>query len=190
MRYVICHTCKSIIQLGGDSKEISYLLGDESSFSCVTPLCRGRMQLAPSMKGFVTLKEYRLKDMPIRSFYRATNGFGPGPDSTNPASLKRLKDLLLSRKVVSLNGEEIGLPTRVILRELVLEDGTRIHFETSAKGACVYYIEEAVPSCLEIVDNELNTSPATSGVHSNREEDGRASETNTERLPDVKGRAS
>jgi len=36
----------------------------------------------------------------------------------------------------------------------VLEDGTRLHFETSSKGACIYYIEERGPTCLEVVEDD------------------------------------
>jgi hypothetical protein len=118
---------------------------------------------------------YAVRNMPARSFYRAIHGFGPAPEQVDPASLKRLKEILFNQKVVDLRAEEIGQPNRVILRELVMDSGTRIHFETSAKGACVYYIEEPGPSCLEVVDRELAESHPGS-VDSSGEEAGRTSQ--------------
>lgn len=191
MRFVACSSCECVIQIGGDLNEVNSLLGMQESFPCVTPLCRGRMVQV----GLKIPTGYKMRNMPIRAFYRAVNGFGPGPDSLDPASLKRLKEILLSRKVVDLRAEQIGQPQRVILRELIMDDGTRLHFETSAKGACVYYIEEPGPSCLEVVENELASAATDKSGNSNREETGRASQTDCDGLPreaqyDSSGRAT
>jgi hypothetical protein len=114
---------------------------------------------------------YTVHEIPVRGFFRSINGFGPG--TGDPASLKRLKELLLSQRVVDLVAEPVGQPERVILKELILESGTRLHFETSARGACVYYIEEPGPSCVEVVEHELANATAESS-NPNREEAGRA----------------
>jgi len=169
VRFVVCHTCKHVVQVGGDPEEVATLLGSKDSYPCITPLCRGRMQgiaMTKAPQGYV------VEEVPVRGFFRAIHGFGPG--TGDPASLKRLKELLLTQRVVDLSAESVGQPERVILRELVLENGTRLHFETSARGACVYYIEEPGPSCMEVVENELAAAAASESCNTNREEVGRA----------------
>lgn len=171
MRFVVCHTCKSAVQIGGEPQEVMGLLGATENFPCITPLCSGRMAATAPAK---IPPGYSFNEVPIRGFFRAINGFGPG--TGDPASFARLKELLLSQRVVEIRGEPIGTPQRVILRELVLEGGARLHFETSAKGACVYYIEEPGPSCVEVVENEL-AAAASEGHDPGREETGRAPQT-------------
>lgn len=183
MRFVVCHTCQHVVQIGGDLQEVSGLLAGMESFACITPLCRGRMvAVIPSQIPM----NYTRSEIPIRGFYRAIHGFGPGIG--DPASLKRLRELLLTLRVVDMRAEPVGQPERVILRELILENGTRLHFETSARGACVYYIEEPGPSCVEVVENELSASAVTEVGNSNREEAGRATEDQPEnRVREVSG---
>lgn len=181
MRFVACHTCKCAVQVGGDLEEIQHLLGSMESFPCITPLCRGRMVTIPPAR---IPRSYSLQEVPIRGFFRAINGFGPGVG--DPASLKRFRELMLSQRVVDVVAEPIGQPERVIVRELVLESGIRLHFETSAKGACVYYIEEPGPSCVEVVEHEL-AAAASEGADSNREEVGRAPQAGPDRGPAAEG---
>lgn len=169
MRFVVCHTCKYVVQVGGDQQEVLSLLSSMESYPCITPLCRGRMVSIAMSK---IPSGYTMREVPVRGFFRAIHGFGSG--TGDPASLKRLKELLLTQRVVDIHAEPVGQPERVILRELVLENGTRLHFEASAKGACVYYIEEPGPSCVEVVENELAAAAATEGCDSNREEARRA----------------
>jgi len=169
VRVVICHSCKRIVQVGGDLEEVSQLLGAQESFPCITALCSGRM-----LSGNYAEYGYPISEVPLRGFYRAINGFGTG--TGDPASLKRLREVLLTKRVVDLKAESVGQPERVIIRELVLEDGTRLHFETSAKGACIYYIEERGPSCVEVVENELVAETNAEGRDADREEGGRAAE--------------
>jgi hypothetical protein len=175
VRFVVCHTCKNVVQIGGDPLEVSDLLGISESFACVTPLCRGRM--TPVIPSQIPMNYVR-SEIPIRGFYRAIYGFGSGVG--DPASLKRLRELLLTQRVVDLRAEPVGQPERVILRELVLENGTRLHFETSARGACVYYIEEPGPTCVEVVENELSADAVTESGNSYREEARRATEAQLE----------
>ena len=171
MRFVACTSCKTLLQIGGDVLDIEALLHSETNFPCVTPLCRGRMVTPDSLSQ--DWSGYHRSEMPIQSFFRAINGLGSGVGA--PASLKRAKGLLLSKRIVDVVGEPSGQPERMILRQLVLEDGTRLHFDTSAKGACLYYIEERGPSCMEVVDHEFSLSPNPEGACPPREEAGRAS---------------
>lgn len=181
MRFVICHTCKHVVQVGGNLEEIQNLLGSTENYPCITALCQGRMQaVAPAR----IPAGYQLQEVPIRGFFRAIHGFGPG--NGDPASLKRFRELMLSQRVVDVVAEPIGQPERVIIRELVLESGIRLHFETSAKGACVYYIEEPGPSCVEVVEHEL-AAAASEGGDSNREEAGRAPQAGPDRGQTAKG---
>jgi len=171
VRIVACPTCRNAVQIGGDADEIRNLLRDEKSFKCVTPLCRGRML----PMGLADLKgQYEMSEMPVKSFFRAINGFGTGNGA--PASRERLTELLLSQRVVDVVAYPIGQPERVIVREMTLESGIRLHFESSARGACVYYIEEPGPSCREVVENELATSASAEGDAANREEVGRGTQ--------------
>lgn len=170
MRFVMCTACKTLLQIGGDVLDIEALLHTENNFPCVTPLCQGRMVTPGSLSR--DWSDYHRYEMPVQSFFRAINGFGSGVGA--PASLKRAQELLLSKRIVEVIGEPSGQPERVILRQLVLEDGTRLHFDTSAKGACLYYIEERGPSCMEVVDHELSLSPNPEGARPAGEEAGRA----------------
>jgi hypothetical protein len=118
---------------------------------------------------------YDVVEVPLRSFFRAIHGFGLSHGA--PASYKRAVELLTAKKIVEVKGEPIGKPERVILRELVLEDGTRLHFEASTRGACLYYIEEKSPSCVEVFDGSPDdVEAATPGLIEVREETRRAIE--------------
>ena len=45
MRFVICYSCRTAVQIGGDQQEIQSLIGNEdSTYPCITPLCNGRMR--------------------------------------------------------------------------------------------------------------------------------------------------
>lgn len=168
MRFARCDSCRLQVQIGGDPAEIDNLLKQEQLFHCVTPFCSAFMRasdhLAP--EGYLTV------EMPVTSFFRAIHGFGSGVGA--PASFERAQKLLLSQRVVQIVGEPIGQPERVLIRQLVLESGIRLHFETSARGACLYYIEEPGPTCREVVEHELSLSPNPEGTIENREEAGRA----------------
>ena len=165
MRFIVCGTCRRCYQVGGDPKEIDRLLGDRESFPCITPLCGGRLRTCDGAHG------YLVEEIPLRSFYRGIHGFGASKGA--PASLSRLRELLLNQRVADINAEDVGRPARVIVRQLILEDGTRLHFDVSSKGACLYYIEEAGPSCVEVFDADDVVSPVGNG-DSCREEVGRA----------------
>jgi hypothetical protein len=113
------------------------------------------------------LSGFTVSEIPIRAFFRAINGFGRGEG--DPASLERLQELLTSQKIVGVKANAVGQPERVIIREMILENGTRLHFEASARGACIYYIEEPGPSCVEVVENVLDSQSSDP----DREEAGR-----------------
>jgi len=171
VRVVVCHTCKSVVHIGGDLEEVTSLLSGQDTFACISPFCNGEMLSSPPARAG---DNYTVKEVPIRGFYRAIHGFGTGVG--DPASVERLRELLQTKRVANIKAFPVGQPERVIIREMVLEDGTRLHFETSARGACIYYIEERGPSCVEVVENELSADAAVEGGDSNREETGRASE--------------
>ena len=157
MKFVVCHACKTHVQIGGDELEIEAIIRTSPILHCVTPFCTGVMEPC----GLTSSKGYTRKELPVRGFYRAINGYGSGEG--DPASYQRAKQLLLTKRVIEVLGEPVGQPERVILRQLVLEGGIRLHFETSAKGACLYYIEEPSLSCTEVVEHELATGTDPAG---------------------------
>jgi hypothetical protein len=170
VRIVVCTQCRKVIQIGGDPREIKGLLGNEDSFACVTPLCGGRMR---KLREGISIQGFETLEMPVQTFFRGINGFGTGTGAA--ASLARARELLLNEKIVEVVGESAGEPERVILRRLVLHNGTTLHFDTSSKGACLYYIEEAGPSCVEVFDDdEVSNRAATEVSNPDREEVGRA----------------
>lgn len=137
MRFVACQACETAVQVGGNPEEVAQLLGSQASFPCITPCCRGRMVAIPPVK---IPQGYAYREVPLRGFFSAVHGVGSGEGA--PASLKRLRELLLSQRVVDLLAEPVGQPERVVVREMILESGVHLHFEASARGACIYYIEE------------------------------------------------
>lgn len=169
MKFFACHQCRSVWQVGGDPKEVAYVLSMVECPQCITPLCRGRMEQVP-----VAPFGFRPREIPVENFFRAVNGFG-SPEG-DAATVKEFTDLIKTRRVVEVKAEASGQPERVILRRLVLDDGSRLHFDVSTKGACCYYIERPSPSCVEVVEDELHSSGAAEGSVEDREEVGRAVE--------------
>lgn len=179
-RVVYCTVCQHVYHIGGDAREIKSLLALlGETYPCITPLCNGRLMTQRASQ--IIPKVYVSEEIPIKSFYRAVHGFGKAKGA--PASLERARELLTTTRIVQVIGESAGQPERMILRELILEDGTRMHFDTSSLGACLYYIEEPGPSCLEVIENELGTATAESS-DTDREEVGRAVEALLEGIGD------
>ena len=168
MRWFFCTSCARGYNVYGDHQEMARLLTDwESGFPCITPMCRGRLiGTVPHSHSGTTFKEVSLQE-----FYRAYKGFGLS--GTAPASLKKSTKLLMEKRIAAVEGESIGTPERTIIRCLVLEDGTRLHFDTSSKGACLYYIEEP--------GNEPSAA-APEGVGEGGEEAGRGPQTISESI--------
>lgn len=170
MRFFACQQCRSAWQVGGDPKEVNQVMTMiEDRPPCITPLCLGRLEKIEAIPwGF---KGY---EIPLPSFFRAINGFG-SPEG-RAATVKEFTELLKTRKVVEVRADPTGQPERVILKRIVLDDGTRLHFDASSKGACCYYIEKSGPSCLEVVDDEIRTEGDPEIGVEDREEAGRGSE--------------
>lgn len=178
MRFVVCKACSKGYCVCGNRDEVSALLSApewRGGFPCITPLCAGRMQATALPQGLCSYEE-----VPLSAFYRAINGFGGA--SGAPASLRKVKQALTTKQVVAVVGEATGNPERSIIRQLVLSDGTRLHFDASSKGACLYYMEEPGPSCLEVVENELRSERGAEGSDTDREETGRGDEDGLEEL--------
>ena len=178
MKIVYCSACKNAYQVGGEAEEVKSLLGSTENFPCITPLCSGRLNIWHPRDGLPP--DHKVHEVPVRSFFRAIHGFGLSKGA--PASFERAQELLLKKRIVQVKGEPVGQPERVILRELVLEDGTRLHFEASSRGACLYFIEEVGPSCVEVFDETTSDDGQGSGAGTakNREEGGRALEALTD----------
>ena len=177
-----CTVCRKSWQIVGPPDEVaemSALLPNSSGDAkCITPLCGGRLQItAGAPSGF------QVTELPIRAFYRAINGFGDGENP--PADLDVFKRLLRTRRIVDFQAERVGQPERIILRQLILEDGTRMHFDSSARGACCFYIERP-SSCVEVVENEFNTDNSDEAIvsvsHQDREEVGRPEQENEQQV--------
>lgn len=177
MRFYACVTCATSYQVAGEVNELSSvwsMVEGQQEVSCPTPKCAGHLV---RVRGPVRDPRFVHVDIPLPVFFRAINGFG-GPDGA-AASVSRFRELITTKKVIAVHADRIGAPERVILRRLVLEGGTILHFDTSSKGACCYYIEEPGPSCLEVVENELYSE----GSDPNREEAGRAAEAHSSSGP-------
>ena len=168
MRLYGCNTCHQTYQVGGDVQEIQNLL-TEDNYPCITAGCPGRLSV-------VGLHYYSrsCQETPLSTFYRAIYGFGSAKGEA--ASLARFVRLLKTKRIVSIDAEPVGQPERVIVRKLVLEDGTRLHFEASSKGACCYYIEEAGPTCREVVEDELRRAEGLGSGNEAGEEGRRTTE--------------
>ena len=176
MRVLFCLTCRRAYQVIGELQEVKHLLDQpqwERGFPCVTPLCRGMLTKMYKEHREGVLGLHELVDVPIKNFYRAIHGFGLGEGDA--ASVSTIRELLLKERVVDIVADAVGSSERVILKELVLSSGTRIHLGSSHLGACVYYVE-GPETCLEVFDNEVRAEEAARGVPENREEVGRAVE--------------
>jgi len=117
-------------------------------------------------------------EVPLSSFFRAINGFGLSTGA--PASAQRFLEILKTKKIAHAIVEPVGQPERVIVKQIICEDGTKLHFDTSARGACCYFIEEPGPSCVEVFDGRFSddVEDADAVSDSNREEVGRDSSAN------------
>jgi hypothetical protein len=169
----LCATCRQAYVISGNAEDIRSLLESpewQGTFPCVTPHCRG--QLKRVKKKFRHLVK-GAHSVPLNSFYRAINGFGLYEG--NPSSLKDTIKALVGSKVVSVKGFDVGQPERTIIKEIGLEDGTKLHLDSSSRGACVYFIEKGTPSCLEVFERELNEGDDGLAAE-DREEAGRAPE--------------
>lgn len=174
-----CLRCRCGWQLVGELGEVTSILsiiGTDSSPACITPMCSGRLCTSTEVPyGF------DIQELPARSFYRAIHGFGVGEG--DPAAASEFARLLKTKKIVDMVVTAVGQPERVIVHQLVLEDGTRMHFDSSSRGACCYYIERPGKSCMEVVEDELATvESSVSSVGSNREE-ARRGDAGAERSP-------
>jgi len=134
---VSCQTCGKAYRMTSLKKEEFQILDRDEwriNFPCITPLCNGRMvrHRKPPESG--------AEDIPLSVFYRSLMGFGH-PSDKDTATLENVMRNFLTKNVVEVKAEETGDPKRVILENLTLEDGTKMHFAASSKGACLYYVE-------------------------------------------------
>lgn len=170
MRFYACEICLTCYQVAGEVDELTSLwsvIEQQGVIHCPTQRCSGHLV---RLRGPVTGSKFRRRDIPLPTFFRAVNGFG-SPDGS-AASAKRFRKLITSKRVTEVVADPVGQPERVILKRLVLEGGTVLHFDTSSRGACCYYIEEPGPSCLEVLENEFSSE----SLDSNREKAGRVVE--------------
>jgi hypothetical protein len=144
------------------------------SVSCVTNFCNGRLRRVKT-----PLSGWKVTEVPLDSFYRAINGFGLSMG--DPASAAKFIEVIKTKKIVNALVEPVGQPERVIIKQLICEDGTRLHFDTSARGACCYFIEEPGPSCVEAFDAQYpgDAEDAAAGSNSDRKEVGRAAQSDS-----------
>lgn len=169
MIFTRCMACKKIYQVTGQMKVIKWLLTDhpewKHNFPCVVPGCQGRSSIIHPRE-----VDGHAVEVGIYAYYRALHGFGE-PTGV-PAAALLVRELLLSQRIVTAIVEPVGDPERTIVKALILEDGTRLHFAPSGHGACVYYVEK-VPNA------ENDSVPAQTDSHDNAEnrvEGGRAPE--------------
>lgn len=177
MRFYACGQCRHVYQVAGSLEELKSLLDTQESAtpSCITNFCQGTMKRVKS-----SLPGFKQEEVPLNSFFRAINGFGLSKG--DPASAARFVEIIKTKKIVNALVEPVGQPERVIVKQLICEDGTRLHFDTSARGACCYFIEEPGPSCLEVFDAQYSGDAEDPGGRSSKggEEAGRAPEADSE----------
>ena len=157
-----CDGCAQAYLVGGNPDEIRQLL-NSSNYPCITPQCTGVLWHMSCPNDNMVRNE-----IPLKNFYRAIHGFGTGLGE--PASVERVRELLLKNKVIRVVGSNVGQPERTIIECLWLEDGTRLHFASSTKGACIYNVEPKGPSCFEVVDHELRNEDTRRFTVEDREE--------------------
>jgi hypothetical protein len=172
-----CDTCRRVYEVGGSEEEIQELLGSTETYPCITPLCRGVLHRVSGPIAWSAVAGLPLEEIPLRSFFRAVMGFGKFEGAA--AECQKVIELLMGNNVVSVDARPIGNPERTVVNQIVLVDGTRLHFASSSHGACCYYIEGSGPSCVEVLDAQSNlVSPETDSCRNNpdREEVGRGHE--------------
>jgi hypothetical protein len=180
---VFCPTCKHAYEVTGERGELEGMLaGPDGSmpgaFRCVTPLCSGMMQRDVPLKALENVEGSGVQVLPADVFFRGIHGFGI---NGAPAEVADVKKVLLTGKIAEVHARDVGQPERTIIERIVMEDGTRLHFASSNRGACVYYVERRGPSCVEVIDG-LEQSGRSSGPQAgegsaeDREEGGRAGE--------------
>lgn len=133
MTVFYCKACCKAYMVSGDPGAVIRLVV-QNSYPCITPLCRGRLIKGWSDDSSVIKPTV----VPLEDFYRAINGMG---SSEERATLNAVSKLFTTSKIVDIVGRDVGDPVRVILEEIIFEDGTRMHFANSSHGACVYRIE-------------------------------------------------
>jgi hypothetical protein len=161
-----CFLCQTAYHVAGEVQEVDRLLDTpewKESLPCATPRCLGRAARV-TLAWLVTNKDKvrKSEDIPLQTYYRAINGFGR-PDQM-PADLPAVKLKLTTKKVVRVDGYSVGDPERTIVRNLVMDDGTILHFASSTHGACVFAISEPGPTCLEVFDDQLAEATSHPGV--------------------------
>jgi len=182
VRIYFCKICSNAFQVGGYLDEIKGLL-TEGMYTCITPGCQGVMHKTGNVPMGTPMHE-----VPLTVFYRAIHGFG-SPNG-ECATVTDFVDLLKTQAIVQVLAEKAGQPERVILKTLVLANGVRMHFDSSSKGACCYYIEQPGPTCLEVVDDEIRAQTAALCSDQNREEVRRASDLGDEGRDEARDAAS
>jgi hypothetical protein len=135
-------------------------------FPCPVPMCGGRMMKADPSAFRAQVPSIVMK---APEFYRRISGQGE-------AAYIRVHNLLLTKRIVAVDGEPVGEPERTVIKCLTLEDGTKLHFGISRYGACAYKLEEPFDA--------TETDPE--GNDSDRKEAGRVVET----FDNSKGRGS
>lgn len=152
-----CFLCQMAYQVTGESREVEMLLDApewEESFPCATPRCHGRTaRVSMEWLGVNTARVKKIEAISLHTYYRAINGFGR-PD-INLANLPAVKSELVTKKISIVDGYSTGNPPHTILKKLVMEDGTMLHFAASAHGACIYAIDQPGPTCVEVLDDQL-----------------------------------
>lgn len=135
-----CPACRKGYQIIAESVEDNAigLLGEKQTFNCITSLCRGRLAIVPrDQHERVLVVADAVIPIDSKEFYRAAMG-----GNRSAITMQQIEEHLVGANIVSVKGFETGTPTRVILEEIVLENGTRLHFSSSTKGACLFKIEE------------------------------------------------
>ena len=170
-----CAACHRVYLVAGQADELRSLIGEADTFPCITPQCGGMLRKVGAEFGRRTQKAgLKSETVPAVAFFRAINGFGLS--TGDPASVEEVRKLLLNHRVARVLLEEVGQPERTIVNKLWLDNGVCLHFGSSAKGACVYYIERPGPSCVEVFDERAHDAGTGAGERTSPdgEEDGRA----------------
>jgi hypothetical protein len=141
--------CLAVIRVTAlDLEEFEHVIGQGSEwfpdkYPC--PMCSERMAISTKCLE----QNPKMYDLTPQEAFAAFSG--AGMPSEQECSATRVRELLLTKRVVDVSARHIRGTNRSTLDRIELEDGIVLHLASSTHGACVYRIQ--VPfSFTEAVD--------------------------------------
>lgn len=131
-----CPECSLVIRVLGRPEVLAALYRDQDwpeGFRCIRRGCEGRAwKVKPS-------EAAGARDIEAYAYYRAIHG--GGVSNGDPADALKVREWLLEKKISRVVVEPIGSPERTLIHGIQFEDGSKLHFAASARGACIFFTE-------------------------------------------------